>query len=78
MNVYHFTSLASRGDYNNTNSYSIEGDYGNTITQELVETFHKEGRFAHQELDEIIDGWVEFLETSTAGEIIDVYEWFNV
>ena len=78
MNIYHFTSLVCRGDYSCTQNYHVEGDYGNTITKELVETFHKEGKFDHQELDEIIDGYVEFLETETESEIIDVFDWFNV
>ena len=78
MNVYHFDALTEKGNWDHLNSYFVEGDYGNTITQELVETLHKEGKFAHQELDEMLSGWVEFLETGTESESIDVFDWFNV
>ena len=75
MNIYHFTSLESKDNWNHTNGYVIEGDYGNTITKELVETFHKNGEFAHQSLDELISGYIE--TDGDNGEDVEIYDWFN-
>ena len=75
MNIYHFDAVNEKDNYNHLNSYWIEGDYGNTITKELVELFHSKGYFAHQTLDEMVSGWIEADDVSD--ETVDVYDWFS-
>ena len=75
MNRYHFESFTEKGNWNHLNSYVIEGDYGDTITKELVEFFYKNGEFGHQTLDEMVSGWVETDEGVDDGVV--VYDWFN-
>ena len=75
MNVYHFEAFNEKGNWDNLNSYCVEGDYGSTITKELVELFYSKGEFAHQSLDEMMSGYVE--SDGNNGESVIVYDWFN-